>query len=120
MVSLGVRQRWFVAGLLLAAVLSPGLGCGRQSAAPSPARAAEGFRAYRDPNTGRFGEPPAGTVPAAPAAAAATAAPLTEEAAPGGGRMIRLNGAFHSQFVAGLDGQGVHASCAAPGAARAP
>jgi hypothetical protein len=59
------------------------------------------LRAYRDPNTGVFGEPPAG---AAPAARAAAPAAMTEMAAPGGGRMIRLNGAFRSQMVGRLDG----------------
>ena len=119
LVGLGLfwRRPWSAAGLIGAASLA-GVGCGRPAAAPSRARPDEAFRAYRDPNTGRLGEPPAGTVTAAPASAAAAAAPLGEEAAPGGGRMIRLQGAFHSQFVAAVDAHGVHASCDGTDAAR--
>ncbi len=119
LVGLGLfwRRPWSAAGLIAAASLA-GVGCGRPAAAPSRARPDEAFRAYRDPNTGRLGEPPAGTVTAAPASAAAAAAPLGEEAAPGGGRMIRLQGAFHSQFVAAVDAHGVHASCDGTDAAR--
>jgi hypothetical protein len=53
------------------------------------------LRAYRDPSTGAFVEPPPGAVVATPNVPRVPAA-LSEEAAPGGGRMIRLRGAFHS------------------------
>jgi hypothetical protein len=100
------------------AVMLPllGLGCARpspvagSSAAPAPLPAtAPAARVYRDPNTGQFGEPPPGAMPAA--APAATRPALTEEPAAGGGRMIRLRGAFRSDFVGHTDGKTTTASC---------
>jgi len=101
--------------LLLAATLLIGaLGCSRpapQAAAAAPAVVASpALRAYRDPSSGAFGEPPPGVTPVAPAAPRAA---LTEEAAPGGGRMIRLQGAFRSQMVGRRDANAVTVvSCA--------
>jgi len=102
------------------ASLLVGAGACAQRVADPPAsggvsRPAETFRVYRDPNTGQFREPPAGVAPTPMPAAAPSA--LTEESAPGGGRMIRLRGAFHSHFVAaganGANGaSGLTASCA--------
>ena len=102
-------------GWLISASLLVGAGaCARRvvdaPASGSVSRAAEAFRVYRDPNTGQFVEPPAGAAPM-PAQAAAQSA-LSEEAAPGGGRMIRLRGAFHSHFVATGGADGLAASCA--------
>jgi hypothetical protein len=77
----------------------------RRAASPPPA--SQAMRAYRDPVTGLFGEPPPA---AAPVATPRARAVLTEEAAPGGGRMIRLHGAYRSEMVA--NGPGVTASCA--------
>jgi hypothetical protein len=66
---------------------------------------------YRDPSTGAFIEPPPGTTMPAPAARPVAA--LKEEAAPGGGRMVRLGGAFHSQMVGRRDANGdAKVSCA--------
>jgi hypothetical protein len=87
--------------------------CGQRPRAASPAPAAQAMRAYRDPATGLFGEPPAAAAP--PAGPRARLA-LTEETAPGGGRMIRLRGAYRSELVA--DGNGTAASCAAVPAAH--
>jgi hypothetical protein len=87
----------------------------RAAAAPGPAQA---LRVYRDPSSGAFVEPPPGAAPAAPAPTAARAAAPAEEAAPGGGRMIRLNGAFRSQIVGRIDANTTTVSCT--GAARAP
>jgi hypothetical protein len=101
------------------AVMLPllGLGCARpspvtgSSAALSAARpaTAQASRVYRDPSTGQLGEPPPGALPATAPAAARPA--LTEEPAAGGGRMIRLRGAFRSDFVARTDGKTTTASC---------
>jgi hypothetical protein len=78
---------------------------------PTPAPAtSQALRVYRDPVTGAFGEPPPGAVqPPAPQAPARAA--LTEEAAPGGGRMIRLRGAFRSNMVGRAGASGATASC---------
>jgi hypothetical protein len=71
------------------------------------------MRAYRDPATGAFTAPP----PAAPAPGgvaplrAAPVTPLTETAAPGGGTMMRLNGAFLNDFTATRGKNGVGISC---------
>jgi hypothetical protein len=70
--------------------------------------AAPAMRVYRDPATGALGEPPPG---AAPLAAPRARPVLTEEAAPGGGRMIRLHGACRSDMVAHVDAHGTTASC---------
>jgi hypothetical protein len=84
-------------------------------AAPS----AQGLRAYRDPSTGAFVEPPAGAALAAPKQVIPAPSALVEEAAPGGGRMVRLQGAFRSEMVGHLEDKGgATVSCAsAPGAA---
>jgi hypothetical protein len=88
-------------------------GCARRASeaplAASPPVASQSLRAYRDPSTGAFGEPPPGARLTAPAAAPAA---LTEEAAPGGGRMVRLKGAFHSHMVGRRDAHGATISCA--------
>jgi hypothetical protein len=79
------------------------------------------MRVYRDPATGAFVEPPPGTVMPGPRAPAAAPAPLTEEAAPNGGRMIRLRGAFRSQMVGRAGADGATFSCATTaGAPAAP
>jgi len=92
-------------GALCLALLAVAGGCGRPSAPVAPA--APAMRAYRGPVTGAFGEPPPGV---APAAAPRARPALIEEAAPGGGRMIRLRGAFRSEMSA----RGTATSCAAP------
>src|SRR5215831_8530671 len=97
---------------LTAALLLGVAGCARRAseaplAAPSPV-ASQLLGAYRDPSTGAFGEPPPGAMPAAPTAARAA---LTEEAAPGGGRMIRLRGAFRSYMVGHSDANATTVSC---------
>jgi hypothetical protein len=102
-------------GWLVSASLLVGAGACARRAVDAPAsggvsRPAEAFRVYRDPNTGQFVEAPAGAAPM-PAAAAAQSS-LSEEGAPGGGRMIRLRGAFHSHFVATGGADGLKASCA--------
>jgi hypothetical protein len=88
--------------------------CARRAVdAPASAggvRPTEMFRAYRDPNTGQFREPPAGAVPTPGPAVAPSS--LSEESAPGGGRMIRLHGAFRSHFVAASGADGLATSCA--------
>jgi hypothetical protein len=74
---------------------------------------------YRDPSTGAFVEPPPGAALVAPATPPVAPAALNEEAAPGGGRMIRLRGAFHSHMVGHLDANGEAAiSCATTAGAR--
>ena len=106
-------------GWLISASLLVGVGAGgcarRVVDAPASggvSRPAEAFRVYRDPNTGQFLEPPAGAAPTPAPAQAAAASSLSEESAPGGGRMIRLRGAFHSHFVATGGADGLKASCA--------
>jgi hypothetical protein len=132
MVRRGCRRRWArpwrLAATFVLAALGAAPGCGRRAAeapraAPRPA-VSQGLRAYRDPSTGAFVEPPPGTTTAAPAARLVAPSTLTEEAAPGGGRMVRLNGAFRSQLVGRRDANGdTTVSCAttagAPGAAIA-
>jgi hypothetical protein len=114
---------------ILAVALLPLVGaCGPRRHAPavsgkvSPPVAASGLRAYRDPSTGAFTEPPAPTAGVAPnLAAPRVAAPaLTEVNAPGGGTMIHLQGSFQSDVRAtvGAHGQGVDVSCASRGARR--
>ena len=103
---------WTIAAWLL---LGSGA-CARQKVAapravtvPAPS---ESMRVYRDPATGAFVEPPAtGPGAAAVTAPAVPTMPLTEEAAPGGGRMIRLDGAFRSHFTADVGPKGMTASC---------
>ena len=83
------------------------------AAAGSPA--ASGLRAYRDPVTGAFVQPPQapGLAPQR-AAPAQTTGPIgfTETAAPGGGTMIQLGGAFHSDLVAKRGAASAEVSCA--------
>ena len=104
-------------GWLVSASLLVGAGACARRAVDAPAsggvaRPAEAFRVYRNPNTGQFLEPPAGAAPMPAPAQAAAATALSEESAPGGGRMIRLRGAFHSHFVATGGADGLKASCA--------
>jgi len=89
-------------------------------AAPQPGApaASSGLRAYRDPSTGAFTEPPA-PGPAPNLAAPSLAAPaLAEINAPGGGKMIQLQGAFQSDVKATVGAHGVDVSCATRGAVR--
>jgi hypothetical protein len=117
------RCRWrgvkagLLAGSLVLGVLGAAPGCARRAAeAPRPAAApaaSEGLRVYRDPSTGAFGEPPTGATMAAPAARSVAPTTLSEEAAPGGGRMVRLGGAFNSHLVGRRDANGdATVSCA--------
>jgi hypothetical protein len=69
------------------------------------------MRVYRDPKTGAFVEPPPGTAMATAPLAPVSPAALTEEAAPGGGRMVRLRGAFRSHIVGHADAAGTTVSC---------
>lgn len=93
-----------VAPLALVAALA--FGCGRGSPGPTarpPATEAPASRAHRDPRTGQFGAPPAGTTPAPGAGLTSPAPPvpaLRELAGPRGGVMMRLDGRFHSQVRA--------------------
>jgi hypothetical protein len=107
------RRALLLAPLLLLGACGPATRSSEASRAAPPATA-QALRVYRDPSTGAFTEPPPGERVAAPAAAPAAPAALIEEAAPGGGRMIRLRGAFHSHFVAGADGVSCTTSRAAP------
>ncbi len=103
--------------LLAASLLLGAGGCAqprgpaaRTSPAPAPSGA---LRAYRDPASGSFVERPPGASPNAlayPPNAAQTL--LAEEAAPGGGRIIRLHGAFHSDVVGHAEARGAAISCA--------
>jgi hypothetical protein len=112
-------QPWLVAAAL---VFGAAPGCARRAAeAPRPAATpavSEGLRVYRDPNTGAFVEPPPGAPMAAPAARSVAPSALTEEAAPGGGRMVRLGGSFNSHLVGRRDANGdTTVSCATTGGA---
>jgi hypothetical protein len=78
--------------------------------------ASSGVRAYRDPVSGAFVPRPAGA-PAAPPRAALNGAtlpraPLQETAAPGGGRMVHLQGGFRSHVTATLAPGGLAVRCA--------
>jgi hypothetical protein len=114
-------------GWLVSASLLVGVGaCARRvveaPASGSVSRPPEAFRVYRDPSTGQFREPPAGAAPMPGPAVAPSS--LSEEDAPGGGRMIRLRGAFRSHFVATGGADGLATSCATatvvPGQAASP
>lgn len=110
--------------ILAAALLLGAGGCARRASeaplAASTSVASQSLRAYRDPTTGAFGEPPPGATQAAPTPARPA---LTEEAAPGGGRMIRLKGAFRSHMVERMDAHAATISCdssaPAPGETKA-
>jgi hypothetical protein len=113
--------------LLAASLVGAAVGCARPAVEASrPAAVAappsQGLRAYRDPSTGAFVEPPAGAALAAPKQVIPAPSALAEEAAPGGGRMVRLQGAFRSQMVGHIDEKGgAKISCAsAPGTAAPP
>jgi hypothetical protein len=101
---------WLVSSSLLAGAAA----CARRvvdaPASGGVSRPTETFRVYRDPNTGQFREPPAGAAPAPGPTVAPSS--LSEENAPGGGRMIRLRGAFRSHIVAARGADGPGASCA--------
>lgn len=81
-----------------------------------------GMRAYKDPVTGRFGEPPAGAperAVAAEAAVSTSAESLTETPGqtPAGGVRLDLQGRFRSYSAATKDEEGrikVHCLPAAP------
>jgi hypothetical protein len=90
---------------------SAAVGVAAPASAPAPT---SGLRAYRDPVTGAFTPPPAPAPGAAPQRAAPAAAPpvLTEIASPGGGTMVRLQGAFTSDVRATLGAHGADVSCA--------
>jgi hypothetical protein len=92
-----------VAGLAVSVALAS---C-RRPPAPGAGEPRSASVAHRDPVTGRFGPPPVGTAPA-PSSARATipAAPLAEEAAAGGGFMIRLDRRFDSRMTASVDAAG--------------
>ncbi len=89
---------------------------------PADAQPAAGMRAYKDPVTGRFVEPPAGAperAMATQAAVSTTAEGLTETAGqtPAGGVRLDLQGRFRSHAVATRDVEGrvkVHCLPAAP------
>jgi hypothetical protein len=129
-------RRWFTAlavmppsrshavascAVALASILAAGCtGRPARDVAAAPARpaaaapaASAGLRVYRDPVTGAFTEPPAAAAPARAAQQAGAPAPLVETAAPGGGTMIKLNGAFRSQVRARAGAGGAAVSCAA-------
>ena len=67
----------------------------------SPAVATGGMRAYVDPQTGALlPAPPPGVAPQpTPHAFSRAAAGLAEEAAPGGGVMVNLQGRFQSPMI---------------------
>jgi hypothetical protein len=107
---------WRPLAWLVSASLLVGAGACARGAVDAPAsggvaRPTEMFRVYRDPNTGQFREPPPGAAPTPGPGVAPSS--LSEENAPGGGRMIRLHGAFRSHFVAADGADGLKASCAA-------
>ncbi len=100
--------RMFRLSLMLLAISGA---CARPPARAPVPPAAPAMHAYRDPATGAFGEPRPGVAPVV----APRARPLlTEEAAPGGGRMIRLHGACRSDVVAHADARATTTSCTAP------
>lgn len=73
---------------------------GAADATPPSSGASAAMRAYVDPRTGELTTPPASAEQVeAPSARAATAGDLVEEAAPGGGTMVRLPGRFASPLV---------------------
>src|SRR5262252_3053855 len=120
---MGFRSSRAPRTMLAASLLLGAAACARRTPEPSrsvPApSAAQALRVYRDPSTGAFVEPPPGAAPiAAPGPPAAAPGALTEEAAPGGGRMIRLHGAFRSQLVGHADARSTTVSCASAAAAR--
>jgi hypothetical protein len=90
--------------------------------APAPAGASvassSGLRAYRDPTTGAFTEPPAPTVSPQQATPRVARPALTEVGAPGGGTMVNLQGAFQSDVKATAGARGLNVSCATAGTAR--
>jgi hypothetical protein len=116
MIARHARRGRLPPSLLAAPLLLGAVACARpsveaqRSAATTPTTS-EAMRVFRDPKTGAFVEPPPGTTMAAPAPAATAPTALTEEAAPGGGRMIRLRGAVHSHVVAHADGGRTTVSC---------
>jgi len=112
-------------GTLALAALLALAGCSTQDPlAPHIASAAPRWRVVTDPDTG---EPVAHSPVAAPSAAATStiaapsaaaptalpAAPPVELPSPGGGRMVRLEGAFHSHARAQHDAAGVVVACEA-------
>ena len=91
------------------------------TATPPTAPAASGLRVYRDPVTGAFTEaPPPGPVPA-PQLAAPSAPPpaLAVTSAPGGGKMINLQGTLRSEVKATRGARGADVSCAVTSAGPA-
>jgi|SRR5579872_7047930 hypothetical protein len=86
----------------------------------SPPLTPAGLRVFRDPTTGAFVEPPAPAPSAGLPKAAQTAGPTTfvETAAPGGGTMVRLGGAFRSDVTATRGAQGAVVTCGVTAAPR--
>jgi hypothetical protein len=73
---------------------------GAADATDTPSGASAAMRAYVDPRTGELTTPPASAEQVeASSARAAAAGDLVEEAAPGGGTMVRLPGRFASPLV---------------------
>jgi hypothetical protein len=92
--------------------------CERAPAGGAPggkAAPGAGMRVYRDPVTGAFTEPPPGAVAPPPLAPAAPIAPLAPVAAPGGGTMVRLGGAFKSDVTAKAGSAGPAITCTTTG-----
>ncbi len=111
-------RRRLLATLALATtlVVAPSAGAGDAGEAPAldgsavAARASQpGMRVYRDPATGAFTAPPAGTtLPPATRALGAAAETLVETPGPSdaGGVMIDLRGSFQSAITATVDDSG--------------
>jgi hypothetical protein len=103
-----LRRRRVVPPLALAVALLTHSACSEHSAErPVAAKITSSeLRAYRDAKTGAFGPRPAGVSAMQPRAAlngtTAARAPLQETAAPGGGRMVHLQGSFRSHVTAKL------------------
>jgi hypothetical protein len=74
--------------------------------------AASGLRVYRDPVTGAFTQPPAPTPGLAPQPARPSPPALPVTIAPGGGKMVNLQGNFLSDVKATRGPRGVDVSCA--------
>jgi hypothetical protein len=120
--------RWAFA-LALAALTG---GCGQRAqpsraaapaAAPTAAAApaASGLRVYRDPVTGAFTEAPPPGPGLAPQLAAPSVPPpaLAVTSAPGGGKMINLQGTLRSEVKATRGARGADVSCATTSAGPA-
>jgi hypothetical protein len=89
------------------------VGCGKQPPSPPPVPTAAAQSVHRDPVTGKFGPPPAGSAPAAPMPPqlSDSAAGLQEVRAPRGGWMVHLGGRFHNKVTAARTAAGVATNC---------